>query len=153
MFYRLVCLLWKIIGYREARNRVAFRFVSITVQVSNATTCGRGILKIEPFQILVDFDDVMLIARLGTDNISSLHIEGLTFCHNFVLATENQPVLVAVVVMAVETAVCRRDTEHASIGYAAPLWPIVLSHFFLTGSNYWHVDSSTVAIRRKRLPG
>ena len=125
---------------------MALGFVSVTVQMSYATTRGRGILKIERFQILIGLNDVMLVPRLGADNISSLHIKGLTFCHNFGLATEDQPVLVAVMVMAIGTAMCSRNTEYAGTGYAAPLWQIVLPHFLLARSDYWHVASSSAVV-------
>ncbi len=46
---------------------MAFGFVSVTVQMSYATTRGRGILKIERFQILIDLNNVMLVPRLGTE--------------------------------------------------------------------------------------
>src|SRR5690349_205515 len=89
--------------------------------MSDASSRRARIFEPEGFKVLVDFQDVMLVAGAGADDIAGLDVEVFALGPDLRLAGEDQPVFVEVVVVAIEAARVAGDAKDAGAGHLAPL--------------------------------
>ena len=90
------------------------------MQMAGAAALRTGVLEPEGFEVLVDFQHIMLVAGAGADDVAGFDIEVLTLGADLCLAGEHEPIFVEVVVMPVETAALAANAEDAGAGDLAP---------------------------------
>ena len=128
----------KILRHREGWNGMFLGFIRVTVLVTGTASLRRGIFKIESFQVLIDLDDIVLIAGFGADKVSRLYIKRPAFRHDLRLTSKYEPVFVTVVIMTVETSVRNEYTKNTGLGHLAPLGAVSAGHCFLAESDNRH---------------
>src|SRR5438477_2749734 len=85
---------------RPVRDGVGLRQLGAAVEVPGAPSGWAWVLEPEGLQVLVDLQDVVLVAGVGADDIPRLHVVLGILAEDPRLAPEHEPVLVEVVVMA-----------------------------------------------------
>ena len=117
---------------------VAFGFCGIEVEVAGASALGRGVFEVEGFEILIDFCAVVLVAGSGADDVTRLDVVFDSLGDHLGLAFENEPVFVAVVVVAVEPTAFGRNAEDAGTCDLALVRAIAGLHRSFARSYDWH---------------
>lgn len=118
---------------------MALRQLRIAVQVPHAATRGTRLLKPEGFQVFIDFQYVVLVSRAGADYIARLDIVLPAFAQDLGLTSEDEPVLMEVVEMAVERTSLSRDSEDSGACDLAPVGAIARMERLCACSHYRHV--------------
>src|SRR5438105_10832515 len=90
------------------------RLLRIAVEVAFAPARRAGIFEPESVQVFVDFQHVVLFARLRADDVARLHVVIASFAADLRFSLEDQPVLVEVMIMTVEAAAFAGHAKDAS---------------------------------------
>lgn len=88
------------------------------MESAGAAAGEQTVFEPEHLDVLVHFEEIVLVARLGADDVPALHVVGHVFRDDPCFAGEDQPVLVAVVEMAIEPSSARDLGETAARGVA-----------------------------------
>ncbi len=76
----------------------------------------------EPFEILVDLEEIMRIAGLGDHYVSGLDVVFRSFAKDFCLSFRDQPKFVVIVMVTIETTAVTGNAKPTNSREVKPWW-------------------------------
>src|ERR1043166_823549 len=111
---------WEIGGQWFHRHGMAFGLLRVAMQVTDLSTVGCRVLEPERFHVFVYLDHIVFVARFGANDIAGLDVILAVLAFHLRFAFEDQPVLVAIMVMAIKSRASLSDPKNPGAGDLRP---------------------------------